>query len=62
MATYKITKIEKVEAEDILKENLDFKTLLNIEFTSTEDNILLLKKLCLMLYQELQTLKNGVKK
>ena len=61
MATYKISLVKKLESENILNKDFDFKTMYNMEFTSTEDNIQLLKKMCLILYNEITILKRGSK-
>jgi hypothetical protein len=62
MATFKVTQVESVEAEDILNETSDFKTLANIEFTEPNSNILLLKKMIIELGNRVATLEKQIAK
>ena len=54
MASYGIEKSDEFNVNELLKNDLDFKTLYNIEFATDEENIKLLKKMCLYLYHRLE--------
>lgn len=49
-----------VDIEEILKQETNIKNLLNIELPATDDNILLLKAICLMLYNSIKELERKV--
>lgn len=61
MPEYLIEEAEQFNVDEFLKNDLDFKTLYNIEFSSDEENIKLLKKMCLHLYNKVETLSRRIK-
>jgi len=57
MGNFKITQSDQFSIEDLLKVEMDFKTMYNMEFPQEEYNIKLLKKMCLHLYNRLENIE-----
>jgi len=59
MPEYTVEQNNEFNIDAFLKNDLDFKTLYNIEFASDEENIKLLKRICLYLYHKVESLERS---
>ena len=57
--SYILTSTGTLDAESLLTNISDLKTLFNIEFVQDSDNILLLKKIIILLYERLTELESS---
>ena len=60
MSKYLLTSTGTLNTEQFVSQISDFKTLYNIEFTQEADNILLVKRLLLLMYEKIDQLESQI--